>query len=67
MTATFGRLRYRFAPMDFCKDMTVNLKVGLGFLVLGHVPAGFDHRERWTKAGGFAWPKGYNSFSPQLD
>jgi hypothetical protein len=25
------------------------------------------HQERWTVAGGFAWPKGYNSFSPELD
>jgi hypothetical protein len=25
------------------------------------------HQERWTDAGGFAWPKGYNSFSPELD
>jgi hypothetical protein len=25
------------------------------------------HQERWTLAGGFAWPKGYNSFSPELD
>ena len=25
------------------------------------------HQTRWTAAGGFAWPQGYNSFSPELD